>query len=118
RVIEDAQPSAARQHRVRGQALSRDATLTRIKPLITIAVFVWLSYLVTSSQPNIALHVYSATVRLQALYLALGISYAGILAVRRRLPPTTRLDWPLLALVAVYLAATAFSIYPRLSLET
>ncbi len=71
-----------------------------------------------SGQPNIALHVYPAGVRLHLLYVGLGAGYVAFLAARRRLPGPTRLDWPLALVLAVYAAAVAFSIYPRLSLET
>src|SRR5438067_5856664 len=71
-----------------------------------------------SGQPNIALHVYPATVRVHALYVGLGLLYAVSLVLRRRLPFSTSVGWPLLALTVVYSAAAWWSIYPRLSLET
>jgi O-antigen ligase len=45
------------------------------------------------------------------------VAYLVLLALGRRLPGPTRLDWPIAALVLVYLAASLDSIDPRISLE-
>ena len=81
-------------------------------------LFAWLGYLVTSASPNIDVRVFRSTLVLHSLYGAGAAAYLAYLVLRRRLPGPTRLDWPIAALMLVYGAAVAQSIYPRLSLET
>ena len=60
--------------------------------LLALGLFAWLTYMVLSGQPNIALHVYPATLRVHLLYVGLGLFYAAFLAFRRRLPNRTPVE--------------------------
>lgn len=80
-------------------------------------VLLWLALLIAVGQPNFDLTVYKPTLALHVLYGALALAYAGYLAIKRRLPGRTRMDWAAGGLMAVYVAAVAGSVYPRVSLE-
>lgn len=80
-------------------------------------MFAWLTVFVITGQPQFDLTVFRSTLTVQALHVAFIAGYAGYLAAYRRLPGPTSLDWPITALVIVYAAAIATSIYPRVSLE-
>ncbi|HXH23411.1 MAG TPA: O-antigen ligase family protein [Dehalococcoidia bacterium] len=90
---------------------------SRLAPLLSAALFVWLAYLVLLPLSYNELDVFDATRRMQVLFGAAALAYLAHLAWHRRLPGPTRLDWPLLGVIAAYGVAIALSIYPRFSLE-
>ena len=96
----------------------KQQTATRYVPSVLAGVLLaWLAFLVTDGQPELALSVYSATLVVHALVGTLAVAYVLWLLLRRRLPGPTRLDLPIVALLLVYAASIAGSVYPRLSWE-
>ena len=76
-----------------------------------------LGYYVFSEMPEAGEDVFSDTLRLHAVTLALALLYAGYLLARRRLPGGNVLDWPVVLVLGFYLLSTAMSIDARVSLE-
>ncbi len=83
----------------------------------TLLFAAWVGYYVISGSPHLSLRVFGPTVTLHALTAAAVILYLLFLSFRRRLPGPTFLDWPVLAVLLAYGAATAASINWRVSLE-
>jgi tetratricopeptide (TPR) repeat protein/O-antigen ligase len=77
-----------------------------------------LGYYIVIGMPQISLSVFEPTVILHLVTAALILVYLGYLAVYRRLPGGTPIDWPLALLVGAYALATAASIDWRVSLES
>lgn len=77
----------------------------------------WLLCVVASDKPNVEIDVYDATLRLHVLIGAFALAYVAFLALTRRLPGPTPLDWPAAALILAYMASVAASADPRLSAE-
>src|SRR4030042_1363055 len=106
----------------REDGMSRGTWATAAPPLLRwlglILAAGWLGYYICSGMPQVYLHVFSRTITLHALTFAPALVYAGYLLVRRRLPGGSPLDWPLALLLIAYLAATAASVDPRVSLES
>jgi tetratricopeptide (TPR) repeat protein/O-antigen ligase len=76
-----------------------------------------LGYYIVTGMPQLRLSVFGPTVALQMVTAALVFVYAGYLALYRRLPGGTPIDWPVALVVVAYALATAASINWRVSLE-
>jgi O-antigen ligase/tetratricopeptide (TPR) repeat protein len=78
----------------------------------------WLVLVVVPGRPNLAGNdVYGATVQLHVLIAALFLTYAAYLALSRKLPDPTPLDWCAAGLLAAFALSTLFSVNPRVSFE-
>ncbi|MGA2285374.1 MAG: O-antigen ligase family protein [Dehalococcoidia bacterium] len=94
------------------------STPAPLRFLALLAAASWLGYLICSGVPQMELQVFRATVSFQATALVPAMLYAAYLLFKRRLPGGSRLDWPLLLLLAAYGVATVASIAWRVSLES
>lgn len=77
----------------------------------------WIGYYLITPLPYISVETFRATVALHLVTGIVIIPYLVALVIGRRLPGGTPLDVPVLALLGVYLLATANSLDWRLSLE-
>jgi len=97
---------------------ARNLSTTAIRWGAVLAAAVWLGYFICSGMPQVEESVFKPTLILQLVaFLGIGV-YATYLVIRRRLPGGSPLDWPLLLLVAAFLAATLTSAVWRVSLES
>jgi O-antigen ligase len=93
-------------------------TLQRALAVIAIAFAgAWTGYYLITPLPFISVETFRATVALHLVTGIVIIPYLLTLVIGRRLPGGTPLDVPVLALLGVYLLATANSLDWRLSLE-
>ena len=90
----------------------------RALPLGVVALVAsWLGFFLITPLPFLALETFSATVRFHLATGLIFVPYLVSLIVTRRLPGGSVLDLPVMALMSVYLLATATSLDWRVSLE-
>ncbi|HXK34018.1 MAG TPA: O-antigen ligase family protein [Dehalococcoidia bacterium] len=77
----------------------------------------WAGYFLFTGMPQFTLGVYPATLTMHVLAGAAAVLLLMALAVTRRLPGGTPLDWAVLALAVAFSLATAASISTRVSIE-
>jgi len=111
-------PEGARRPAVaQWRSLSVPAARWALRLGVVAAAGAWLGFYLITGLPSLDLEAFRATVVLHGVTGLVFIPYLASLIVTRRLPGGSVLDAPLLALLSVYLLATATSVDWRVSLE-
>jgi O-antigen ligase/tetratricopeptide (TPR) repeat protein len=114
RILPDVEalPSPSSILRYRRQAVG---VLVRVSGIALVGAL--LGYYIITGMPQFRLNPFWPTLTLHAVTAGLVLVYVIYLALRRRLPGGTPVDWPLALMVGAYALATAAAVYWRVSLE-